>query len=107
MREVVGSIGKEFFNSIEKVMQLYYNDINDKNSSPIFPFLTTSFDENNPVDKSIIKKMNIPKRQIARLKKWMGDYCLQVCCLGDAMELYLSAINDLRSIVGKMINKWI
>ena len=47
-------------------------ELKAKNQFPPHPLLITTFDDINT------KKVNTTKRQIGRLKKWMGDICLQI-----------------------------
>ena len=111
------SSSKKLFKTFEIMMEGFVA-FKSKNSFPSAPMLMTNFDD--PVlDKANAKKVNFIKRQVGRLKKWMADISLQVGSLGeyllrmhvqartlpapfstsgDAMELFVGAITDLRAV---------
>lgn len=97
LREVMATISRKFFTAIEQQIE-GFADAKARNSPPHPPLLQTNFDD---VGASA-KKTTTPKRQIGRLKKWMADLAMQICAIGDAMELYVAAIADLRSVGDSM-----
>jgi hypothetical protein len=93
----MATISRKFFATIEQQIA-GFSDAKSRSLPPNAPLLHTNFDES----ASAKKVASTSKRQIGRLKKWMADLSMQLCAIGDAMELYLAAISDLRPLGDSM-----
>jgi hypothetical protein len=98
----MATISRKVFSSIEQQLAAF-SDAKARNQPPPPPHLYTNLDDEQTA-KQLAKKGTgaVTKRQIGRLKKWMGDLCMHICAIGDAMELYLAAISDLRPLGDSM-----
>lgn len=75
------------------------------NSSGLNSGLTSSL--NSPSGGSLSSKNRPKKKQYysARIRKWMGDLCMQLCSPLDAIDYYVSAISENRGIADN--NLWL
>jgi hypothetical protein len=119
LKEVMSHASVRILESLERQTRIC-EDARAKSTIPAGVQLSTLHDEieltndnDIPSQSSRSVSTNIPwttrkqtavkKRLHERLRKWMGDLCLQVCSPIDALEHYSASINEAR-VTGKSIS---